>query len=154
MGCHGEVPDCQFCSAALAFFEQDSIKRNSGLLHSLCFIDEAIIKSQAQDFNTSRAIAVMGNLEEKLIVATQTGNPFAIVGLEKFQQVRRKNAGLTPAINLSNGIGIKSPMDVPIFTFSPVTSVNVERLFSVLKSWVGDWPYAGRNYESYDFYSI
>ena len=85
----------------------------------------------------------MGSLEEKLIDATDTGNPFAIVGLEKFQEVRRKNARLTQAINLSNGISMKSPLDVPIFTqiftFSP--GVNVERLFSVLKSLVEDRPH-------------
>ena len=47
-----------------------------------------------------------------------------------------KNPGLTEAYKLGRGDGITEPRDIEIYSFSPCTSVEIERFFSVLQGFL------------------
>ena len=76
--------------------------------------------------------------QKKLIDLEQTGNPVAKTGLEKFQSVFAKNTGLQIAYEKAQGRDLLCPMEVSIYAFAPVTSVEVERFFSILNGFLQD----------------
>ena len=77
-------------------------------------------------------ISMFSEIIEKLTDLEQTGNPVANTGLEKFQSVFAKNTGLQIAYEKAQGRDLLCPMEVSIYAFAPVTSVEVERFFSIL----------------------
>ena len=53
---------------------------------------------------------------------------------------RLKNKGLLKVIKITKGQEITQPSEIGIFTFAPVTSVELEKFFSGLKSFIEDRP--------------
>ena len=109
-----------------------------GFIAQLSFICESLKASQNPAFSVVQAHEMFSEIIEKLIDLEQTGNPVAKTGLEKFQSVFAKNTGLQIAYEKAQGRDLLCPMEVSIYAFAPVTSVEVERFFSILNGFLQD----------------
>ena len=107
---------------------------------SYSFLNDFIFESQAQNFTVGKAVTGLRKIEEQLIDLCNTGNPLAEKVMAKFQSVVTMNKGLKKAELLGQGTDAREPMDMVLFMNSPATSVDVEKFFSILRSFVEDRP--------------
>ena len=80
---------------------------------------------------------------EKLIDLSETGNEVAVYLCKKAKDLMAKNEGLWEINKMARGDGISDPSLIGIYYFAPCTSVEVERFFSILHSFVNDRPHIG-----------
>ena len=82
----------------------------------------------------------VNDLIEKTTDLAMTGNNTAQTALDKLNTVFAKNKGLISCAKIIRGEGVTDPVQIGVYSFAPCTSVDVERFFSVLKSFVEDRP--------------
>ena len=109
-------------------------------ISQLFFLVTCITASEAKDFTVSKAIMQIEKIHENLVDFVETGNPAAKVALDKLSDVTSTNIGLREIGQKAKGIGVTDPQEMALCAFVPATSMNVERLFSVLQSFSQDRP--------------
>ena len=80
----------------------------------------------------------MEKIRKKLVDFVETGNPAAKVALDKLSDVTSTNIGLREIGQKAKGIGVTGPQEMALCAFVPATSMDVERLFSVLQCFLQD----------------
>ena len=118
--------------------EDANVVRDLGFIASLSFLTQKIKVCQESGYSATRAVKQLEEIHGLLVELEQTGN-LAVV-LQKLEYLTEKNKGLTKVAKKCRGEGITDPSDVSVFAFEPCTTVDVERFFSALQSFVDGRP--------------
>ena len=109
-----------------------------GFIAAVSFLTQKVVASEASDFTAAKAGTQISEITAFLIDLSETGNEVAVYLSTKWQYLIEKNQGLIKTIALCRGEGVEEPSEISIFAFAPCTSVEIERFFSVVKSFLTD----------------
>ena len=120
---------------AAELMEDANVVRDLGFIAS-SFLTQKIKVFQESGYSATRAVKQLEEIHGFLVDLEQAGILAASVVLPKLEYLTEKNKGLRKVAKMGRGEGITEP----IFAFAPCTTVDVERFFSVLQSFVDDRP--------------
>ncbi len=127
--------------AAHGIMQIPAVSRMVAFISALEFLTRYITVSEQGNFTTAQAVKIVDEITEKLIDLTSTGNEAAKKVLEKLEYVLEKNCGLREMAAIGRGYFTENPQDILVYSFAPCTSVNAERLFSLLNAFLSDKPF-------------
>ena len=136
------LDDCDSAVNAIEIMEKPDIIARIGYVHNVEFLCGYITESEARNYTIPKAEIAIQKMTEKLIdlANLEPKNPVAEVALNKLNEVVAKNDGLQKAAQLARGIGVTDPQQTVAYSFAPAQNIDVERLFSILNSFLSDRP--------------